>query len=49
MVDSDSSDDSDRDSGWDSDDEGLIAAKCRKPVTNVCAGLEELIAKAAQV
>ena len=33
----------------DSDDEGLIAAKCRKPVTNVCAGLEELIVKAAQV
>lgn len=41
LVDANSSDDSGSDSG--------VAAKCRKPVTNVCAGLEELIVKAAQV
>ena len=41
LVDADSSDDS----GVDE----VEASKCRKPVTNVCVELDELMAKAAQV
>ena len=41
LVDADSSDDS----GVDE----VVASKCRKPVTNVCVELDELMAKAAQV
>ena len=45
LVDADSSDDSGNDSGVDE----VVASKCRKPVTNVCVELDELMAKAVQV